>query len=242
MAQAHATTLKQLRAMIEHELGLHAHPASLNLAFNGDTLVLSGEVQNIAQKRMCERMAEAMPDVARVEDRLQVMPSECREDGAIRDSLASSLSRESALHNCSVGIINKGVRETINDATAETACYVDARIEEGVITLLGEVISLTHKRLVGILAWWIPGVRNVENLLTVVPHEADTDDEITDAVRLAFAKDPLVHGDQIRVSTRDGVVTLEGLVAGPTERQMAEHDVWYLSDVAQVSNQLQVRS
>jgi osmotically-inducible protein OsmY len=80
----------------------------------------------------------------------------------------------------------------------------------------------------------------VVNELEVTPAEQDTDAEINDAVNLVLDKDPLVHNGQIHASTDHGVVTLEGLVREPQERQMAENDVWYLSGVRGVLNQIQV--
>jgi osmotically-inducible protein OsmY len=87
----------------------------------------------------------------------------------------------------------------------------------------------------------VPGSRDVINGLEVVPVQDDTDDEITDAVRIVLKKNPFVDASQINVSTRNCVVILTGLVRNQTERQLAECDVWYVFGVDQVSNQLTVR-
>ena len=55
--------------------------------------------------------------------------------------------------------------------------HVEAAVRDGVVTLNGRVQSLSHKRLAGVLAWWVPGTRNVVNGLDVQPPEEDTDDE-----------------------------------------------------------------
>jgi osmotically-inducible protein OsmY len=103
------------------------------------------------------------------------------------------------------------------------------------------VPSLSHKRLAGVLAWWVPGSTNVLNCLEVIPSEEDNDDEITDAVRLVLEKDPFVNADQIRVSTRDRVVTLEGLVPYEKEREMAEFDAWFTFAVDNVINKIELQ-
>jgi osmotically-inducible protein OsmY len=108
------------------------------------------------------------------------------------------------------------------------------------VTLSGTVPSLGHMRLAGVLAWWVPGSRDVVNDLDVVPAEADSDDEMTDAVRGALEKDPFVNADQIRVSTRGRVVTLTGVVPKDAERDMAERDAWYVAGVDDVRNELTV--
>jgi osmotically-inducible protein OsmY len=102
------------------------------------------------------------------------------------------------------------------------------------------VPSLSHKRLAGVLAWWVPGSREVINGLAVEPPQADSDDEITDAVRLVLDKDRFVPADQIRVRTRGRVVTLEGIVANQTLCELAECDAWYVFGVDRVVNHLQV--
>jgi osmotically-inducible protein OsmY len=114
-------------------------------------------------------------------------------------------------------------------------------VADGVVTLAGRVISLSHKRLAGVLAWWVPGCRDVVNRLEVAPPEQDNDDEIGDALRLALEKDPLVHADQIRVSVRNRVVTLEGYVVTKEEMKMAEWDAWYLFGVEEVVNNIEVQ-
>ena len=109
------------------------------------------------------------------------------------------------------------------------------------VTLNGEVPSLTHKRLAGVLAWWVPGTCDVINGLEEVPAEEDNDDELIDAVRLVLGKDPFVNASKIRVSSKDWVVTLEGLVPTEAVKQMAERDAWYVLGVKEVFNRVQVK-
>ena len=113
-------------------------------------------------------------------------------------------------------------------------------MEEGVVTLDGEVPGLGHKRLADALVWWVPGSRDVINGLGVAPPEEDSDAEITDAVRLVLEKDPFVNPDQIRVTTSNATVTLDGLVPTESERDMAEHDAWYVFGVENVLNRIAI--
>jgi osmotically-inducible protein OsmY len=101
--------------------------------------------------------------------------------------------------------------------------------------------NLSHKRLAGVLAWWIPGSWDVINGLEVIPSQEDNDDEVTDAVRLVLEKDRFVEASQIRVSTQNYVGTLEGLVATETIKEMAEFDAWYVFRVNRVVNKLAVQ-
>jgi osmotically-inducible protein OsmY len=80
----------------------------------------------------------------------------------------------------------------------------------------------------------------VINGLEEVPAEADNDDEITDAVRLALEKDPLVKADRIRIATHRSIVTLEGAVPSKETSEAAEFDAWYVFGVDAVVNNLQL--
>lgn len=81
-------------------------------------------------------------------------------------------------------------------------------IDEGCITLSGQVESISHRRLAEVLMWWTEGCEFVDNQLQIVPPERDTDNEITDAVRIVLEKDPLVHAGQLLVGTAAGVVMM----------------------------------
>jgi osmotically-inducible protein OsmY len=111
-----------------------------------------------------------------------------------------------------------------------------------VVTLAGTVESLTHRRLADVLAWWTPGTCGVRNLIHVAPDEQDTDDEVSDALRIVLDKDPWLDAATITVSVKDRTVTLKGVVSGQEHRRMAEQDAWYILGVHGVSNRLQVRA
>ena len=114
------------------------------------------------------------------------------------------------------------------------------RVADGVVVLEGHIVSHSHRRFAGVLAWWTPGRRDVVNSLEVRPEYQDSDEEITEVVELVLEADPTVDPSQIRASCRDRTVTLEGTV--PTERQKsrAELDAWALLGVERVVNRLQV--
>ncbi len=87
----------------------------------------------------------------------------------------------------------------------------------------------------------MPGSRDVINGLEVEPPEEDNDDEVTEAVRVALEKDRFVSADQIRASTQNYVVTLQGIVSTEKEREMAELDAWCVFAVERVINKLGVK-
>jgi osmotically-inducible protein OsmY len=169
------------------------------------------------------------------------VPSEPRTDGEIRDGLVRSLQSQSELRNVNLRQLHKGRMEVVQ-ATHDDwpAGSIDFSVADGVVTVSGEVMSLSHKRMVEALAWWTPGCRNVVNQLEVKPAEDDNDDELADAIRLVFEMDPMVHADQIGIRIEDGAVTLSGILNREEERRLAEMDAWSVWGVKDVRNQIQL--
>jgi osmotically-inducible protein OsmY len=234
--------LKKVQALLERETRINLHKFPIRLDFNGGVLTLEGEVEDIAAKKLALKLAGTAEDVKEVEDRLKVaVPAEFG-DGAIRDQVCTALMDEPTLRNCAIRVCVKGREETLRHGSGGDASGdIEVSVRDGVITLDGTVISLSHKRLAGVLAWWSQGCRDVVNNLQVVPPETDTDDEVADALRIVLEKDPRVNADQLRVTSRNGAVTLEGVVFTPREKEMAELDAWYLYGVDNVINRIEVR-
>lgn len=204
-------------------------------------LTLEGEVSDIAVKRLAPRLAESVPGVARVVNRLTVAPAELRGGGAILDSLRRFVLSEPVFRNCTIRVTEKGATQTLRSIPETGAGWLELSAQDGAIVLHGEVISLSHLRMAELLAWWAPGCRDVVNRVRVIPAEEDTDAEVTDALRLGLEKDPLVQAEQISVNTRDHVVTLDGFVRTDVERRMAERDAWYIAGVLDVVNRIEVK-
>jgi osmotically-inducible protein OsmY len=117
---------------------------------------------------------------------------------------------------------------------------VRIRFADGVATLDGEVASLSHKRLAGVLAWWVPGSRDVVNGLGVEPDEMDGDGEVLDALRIVLEKDPFVDATRISASCENYVITLRGSAANKVGKQAAEADAWALFGVDRVVNRIEL--
>jgi len=235
--------LKSVRAMLEREprIDLHRWPIQLEMT-EDSVVVLEGDVGNVAAKKMALEIAGATPEVRGVVDRLHVAPAEPRGDGAILDALTASLQAARELKNCTLRVMKKGETVTVQEIRDDNASGdMLVSVENGVVTLDGWVISLSHKRMAGVLAWWVPGCRDVVDALEVVPAEQDNDDEVSDALSLVLEMDPMIpHPEQIRVHTQNYVVTLEGLVGTETEKSRAEQDAWCLFAVDKVVNHLAV--
>jgi osmotically-inducible protein OsmY len=230
--------LKAVRAVLEHEPRINLHHYPIHIAFSSGDLVLEGEMEDVVAKKLALELAAAVPGVSGIVDRLRVVPAQPMGDGAIRYHVRDALLQDSVFETCRIRVWDKDRLQTDREPSPTAAGVIEIAVTEGVVTLNGQVQSLSHKRLAGVLAWWVPGSREVINGLAVVPPEEDNDDEITDAVALVLDKDPFVRAEQIRIHTGNAVVTLAGLVANETEKHMAECDAWYVWGVDQVINLL----
>jgi osmotically-inducible protein OsmY len=230
------TPIERVRAALgaEPRVGLHA----IHLAISDGVLTMAGVVAEVAAKKLALERAAAVPGVHHIVDRIRIQPARAMTDADVRDHLCRSLLDEPALRRVSVrqrdGRLTRVLRE------AGTA-VVDVEVVDGVVTLSGAVPGLAHKRLAGVLAWWVPGTRDVVNGLEVIPAERDSDDDMADAVRIALEKDPLVDASGIHASVRGAAVTLAGAVSSAEQREMAEADAWYVFGVDAVTNRLEVR-
>lgn len=241
MTQDELAQRVQAALAADTRINLSAHPLRIEAAPDG-AIVLEGEVADVAVRKIALALAAAVPGVRGVADRLRVFVAEARGDGAIRDSLVKFIEKESELSNCTLRTRVEGRIDTVHDAGGEASGEVEAHIRGGAITLDGTVISLSHKRMLGVLAWWVPGCRDVVNGIAVVPEEQDSDDEIVDAVRLVLEMDPMLKAETIGVHCQEAVVTLDGAVRTPEGRHQAELDAWCVFGVASVRNQLRVQS
>jgi len=227
-----------IRAALEREarVNLHSHP--IEVTFADGVVTISGEVGGIAAKKTALSLAAQPAPVSGIVDRLHVEPSERMEDGAIRDHVCNALTTEPAFKSYSVRAMVKQEMESVRSVNHERLLEVE--VTEGIVILNGSAESISHKRLAGVLAWWVPGTRDVVNGIGLWSDVEENDDELVDVIRIVLEKDPLVNASQISIHSQDGVVTLDGAVATPNSKRAAESDVWYVLGVKEVINKLVV--
>lgn len=237
----HGAILDRIGAALEKEtrVNLHRHP--IKLEFAGDDLVLTGELEDVAAKKIALELAATVAPGVGLVDRLRVTPAQSMSDAELRDHLLKILLDEPALEHCLLHSRLPQQLQTHRNDVPEPVGTIVVEVRDGVVTLNGEVPSLSHKRLAGLLAWWVPGCRDVINGLAEVPAQEDNDDELTDAVRLALEKDPFVNATKMQVRSKNGVVTLNGLVPSETMQRIAERDAWFVFGVRDVVNKIQAK-
>jgi hypothetical protein len=150
--------LNTVWAALEREphINLHRWPVRLDLT-DDHALVVEGEVESVAAKKRALEIAGTPPEVRGVVDRLHVAPSEHKGDGEILDGLKALLLDARELKNCTLRVMKKGQAITVQEAGGDDASGdILAAVADGVVTLDGWAISLSHKRLAGV---WRGGCR-----------------------------------------------------------------------------------
>jgi len=231
---------KSVQAALEVEPAVNLHVSPVRVETEGSTVILSGEVENIAAKRRAVLAAQAVPGVREVIDNLQLTPSDHMGIDEVLLHVRDALLAEPALCNHRLITINKKSEQDVAHDPADAVGEILIGVEEPrQVVLSGRVNSLSHRRLAELLAWWVPGTTDVKNELVVEPAEQDNDGEILDSVELALEKDHLVDASDVTLSCADAVVTLRGGIPTGRQRLLAECDVWYINGVRDVVNELQ---
>ena len=231
---------KQVHAALEREsrVNLHRHPVRIGSA--DGTVTLEGEVADVAAKQLALQLAGAVNGVRSVVDRLRVVPGERRGDGAVRDSAARLLLQQPELRGCSLNVRTNEKIEVLHRVADDPAGEIELSVTDGVVVLEGHVISQSHRRFAGAVAWWTPGRRDVTNALEVRPAYEDRDDEVAEVMRLVLEADPELDADQIRTNCNGKIVFLDGTVPNDQQKRRAEQDAWSLAAIRGVVNRLEI--
>jgi osmotically-inducible protein OsmY len=128
--------------------------------------------------------------------------------------------------------------------------HINVDTSTGVVTLRGEVANEAERAKALQLARDTDGVQRVEDALTVNPQTASTpdiapsvsaDEAITTKIRAQFFLDPDVKVTPMKVTSSDGIVTLEGEVQSQAAKDRAIEIARQTDGVMQVIDRLQVR-
>ncbi len=181
-------------------------------------LCLEGWVPSLADRIRMETVVADLVGSANLASRLLVGPPHQRPDAEIGQAVQDLLAEDRAIDATSIQVV----------------------VFDGIVHLSGIVDTSTHRRYVGALCWWVPGVRGVVNDLTPIDREPVDDEILAEVIQEILEKDPLVDRTAILVLCHAGRVTLQGTVMGVDARDAAESDAWAVEGVRDVINEIAV--
>lgn len=193
-------------------------------------VTLTGSVSQEYHKYLAEETVAGLPGVKRVDNRLAVSGDQPAEhsDAWVTMKVKSAL----AFHQ------------------NVSATATEVHTENGVVTLTGSATSEAQKQLTGEYAKDVDGVMEVRNDLTVAkpakPAPKTLGEKVDDASITAQVKTTLLfhkstHALATKVSTKHGVVTLNGEADNPSEKDLAGKLAEDIEGVKHVNNRMTVR-
>ena len=135
--------------------------------------------------------------------------------------------------------IAKAVREALLYDPRVSKFTIDVDADAGIVTLRGSVADLKAKRVAVADATRTVGVIAVRDRLRVrLGDDVPADTTIEANVRKALARDPFVTGNDIEVTSRGGIVDLDGQVDSWFEKGQADDVASRVKGVLAVDNNL----
>jgi osmotically-inducible protein OsmY len=181
-------------------------------------VTLRGTVGSFREKRDARKAAERVYGVTSVDNDLQVrlLSEHRRGDADLRGDVLRAL------------MLDGRVPDT-----------VDAKVEDSFVTLTGTAKFQFQRREAESVAGNVPGVLDVWNdidLVSPTPDALDVKSAITDA----FQRSARLDADDLRITTSNGTITLEGSVGSWVEHDEAVDAAWAAPGVRHVDDRIAV--
>jgi osmotically-inducible protein OsmY len=193
--------------------------ARVDISVKDGRVVLSGRVAHAYERRILEDDARNVVGVAWVTNQVEVV-TESRADRRIEMDVSEAFAIDSTLFETPIDVV----------------------VDEGFVTLKGDVPSGYHRNHAGALAARIRGVRGVNNRLRALDVGPVDDDRLAADIVERLSRDAVTGplAAQISVEVKGGIATLSGTVRRFAERRSAGRIAARTPGVAEVRNHITV--
>lgn len=113
---------------------------------------------------------------------------------------------------------------------------IEVIVDNGIVTLKGSVDAYWKKNLVEDHVMDLYGVISLDNKLTVVPTEKQSDEDIASEIMKALERNSMIDEREVDVKVSDGIVALEGTVPNLSARNEATNAALYTPGVVGYNN------
>lgn len=196
------------------------NPENIGVAVEDGVVTLSGSVESFADKWAAERATKRVAGVKAFAEEIEVRlpPYSKRTDADIARSVANVL-------EWNVDVPHDRIK---------------VMVQNGWVTLSGEVEWLYHKNTAYDSVIRLTGVRGVTNQIVVRSSALLAD--VRDRIREALERNARLKAQRIKVETTDGQVVLTGTVRSWAEREEAEAAACAAPGTCEVINKLVVKT
>jgi len=192
--------------------------AHIGVTAKDGVVTLLGHVATYGERQAAEAAARRVKGVTAVAEEIEVkLPFETqRGDDDIAAAVVDRLSWDASIP-----------RDTVK-----------VKVEQGWVTLTGQVAWYYQKNAVEQEIRWLLGVVGVSNQITITPRP-DTG-KISDDISNALHRSWLFDSKTVTVTATGGHIRLTGTVRSPHERQVAATTAWSAPGATAVENDLRV--
>ena len=192
--------------------------AQIGVAVKNGIVTLSGFVENYYKKTVAENAVKKISGVKAVAEDLQVgiSPLNKKTDTEIAESVLNAIK----LH---VSVPEEKIK---------------IRVEDGIVTLEGEVDWNFQRRIAQELLSGLSGVRSIVNNISVKP--LVTPDSVKQRISAAFARQASIDAAKIFIEVNGTKVTLSGTARTHSELEDAVSAAWAAPGITDVINKIKV--
>jgi len=236
----------RLTASIKTALSLNRHlkNSQIEVSASGGTITLSGAVGTEIQKQLAEEIALSIKSAGKVDNALVVSRALTLAQTAPGRTLGEKLDDLTIEASIKTAFM---LNENVN------ARHIGVSSNQGLVTLTGKVVTPAEAELARKIADDVEGVISVKLNLEVQGDDEDEkkgkrsiiqkvdDARLVTQVRAALMVNRNIDSSEIEVSSRDGIVTITGIVRGGAEKDLAQkiaEDCWGVTGVV---NELRIK-
>lgn len=192
--------------------------SEIGVAVKNGVVTLTGKVDTFSKKLTAEKAAKRVAGVKAVAEEIHVgVPlGFTKTDTELAEVVLTALQWHTAVQEEKVKI----------------------QVEEGHVTLEGEVEWEYQRTSAKTAIEQLAGIRSITNLITVNPQITAVD--IRQKINSAFHRSANIDSEKIDVNVMDNKVILSGKVRSLAEKEDAEAAAWAASGVTSVENKLEV--
>jgi len=191
---------------------------AIAVSADGGKITLRGTVGSLREKREAQKAARRVFGVTSVDNQLLVklMNDDKRADAELRGDVLQALMLDSLV-----------------------PATVDAKVEDGFVTLTGTADRQYQRDEAEFVASNIVGALDLFNEIELT-YPTPSADDVQESITQAFKRHAALDADDLRISTLNGTVTINGTVSSWAEHDEALDAAWAAPGVTSVHDEMTV--